>query len=128
MAGQSNPFPPKKFLALSPLKVKICNALLVQIIINITALCGCCTFTLNWGCCIFTEIIFTVNMQHLKYSLSKTSKCVPFFAIQNAISSGTSINPQIYMTEAKPAQDYFPREHKNDVSIIMQHFSSKGVV
>ena len=70
---------------------------------------------------------FIVNMQRLKYSLSKTSKYVPFFAIQNAISSGTSINPQIYMTEAKPAQNYFPREHKNNVSIIMQHFSSKGV-
>ena len=66
-------------------------------------------------------------MQHLKYSLNKTSKYVPCFAIQNAIFSGTSINPQIYMTEAKPAQDYFPREHKNNVSVIMQHFSSRGI-
>ena len=34
----------------------------------------------------------------------------------------------MYMTEAaKPAKNYFPREHKNNVSTIMQHFSSRGV-
>ena len=50
-----------------------------------------------------------------------------FLAVQNTFFSGTSINPQINMTEAKPAQIYFPREHKNMFSIIMQHFSSRGV-
>ena len=86
------------------------------IIISIIALCGCCIFTVKLGWCIFTEMIFTVIMQQIKHSLSKTDNYVLFFPFKIPIKINSRKNTH-----------FFPRKHKNNLSITIQHISYRGV-
>ena len=64
-------------------------------------------------------------MQHLK-NCSKTGRCELFFANPKAIWDISKL-PNL-KDLSKTSTKKIPREHKNDFSVIMQRFSSGGVV